>query len=63
LKVLYGWPRGRSGFIGTLKCNDHFTGGFFRPGTKFLRLRPEKAPQDCTVKQVRRENRSALALL
>jgi ATP-dependent DNA ligase len=42
---------------------DHFTGGRFRHGTKFLRWRPEKAPQDCTVKQVQRENRSALALL
>jgi ATP-dependent DNA ligase len=42
---------------------DHFTGGRFRHGTKFLRWRPEKAPRDCTVKQVQRENRSALALL
>jgi ATP-dependent DNA ligase len=42
---------------------DHFTGGRFRHGTKFLRWRPEKAPRDCTIKQVRRENRSALDLL
>lgn len=42
---------------------DHFTGGRFRHGTKFLRWRPEKAPQDCTLKQVERENRSALDLL
>jgi ATP-dependent DNA ligase len=42
---------------------DHFTGGRFRHGTKFLRWRPEKAPRDCTMKQVERENRSALALL
>jgi ATP-dependent DNA ligase len=42
---------------------DHFTGGRFRHGTKFLRWRPEKAPQECTMKQVRRENRSALDLL
>lgn len=42
---------------------DHFTGGRFRHGTKFLRWRPEKAPRDCTVKQVKRENRSALDLL
>jgi len=42
---------------------DHFTGGRFRHGTKFLRWRPEKAPRDCTAKQVQRENRSALALL
>jgi ATP-dependent DNA ligase len=42
---------------------DHFTGGRFRHGTKFLRWRPEKAPKDCTMKQVRMENRSALDLL
>jgi ATP-dependent DNA ligase len=42
---------------------DHFTGGRFRHGTKFLRWRPEKAPRDCTMKQVERENRSALGLL
>ncbi len=42
---------------------DHFTGGRFRHGTKFLRWRPEKAPRDCTMKQVERENRSALHLL
>lgn len=42
---------------------DHFTGGRFRHGTKFLRWRPEKDPKDCTAKQVQRESRSALALL
>ena len=42
---------------------DHFTGGRFRHGTKFLRWRPEKDPKDCTLKQVERENRSALDLL
>ncbi|HEY8669978.1 MAG TPA: ATP-dependent DNA ligase [Terriglobales bacterium] len=42
---------------------DHFTGGRFRHGTKFLRWRPEKSPKDCTLKQVERENRSALDLL
>jgi len=42
---------------------DHFTGGRFRHGTKFLRWRPEKDPRDCTLKQVERENRSALDLL
>ncbi len=42
---------------------DHFTGGRFRHGTKFLRWRPEKKPGDCTMEQVRRENRSALNLL
>lgn len=42
---------------------DHFTGGRFRHGTRFLRWRPEKAPEQCTVKQVRRESQSALNLL
>jgi ATP-dependent DNA ligase len=42
---------------------DHFTGGRFRHGTKFLRWRPEKSPRQCTIKQVRRESRSALDLL
>lgn len=42
---------------------DHFTGGRFRHGTKFLRWRPEKDPRQCTMEQVRREDRSALDLL
>jgi len=42
---------------------DHFTGGRFRHGTKLVRWRPEKDPKDCTLKQVERENRSALDLL
>lgn len=42
---------------------DHFTGGRFRHGTKFLRWRPDKKPLECTIKQVKRENRSALNLL
>jgi ATP-dependent DNA ligase len=42
---------------------DHFTGGRFRHGTKFLRWRRDKDPRECTLKQVKRENRSALDLL
>src|SRR6202162_5363089 len=42
---------------------DHFTGGRFRHGTKVLRWRPEKAPRDCNMKQVKRENKSAMNLL
>ncbi len=42
---------------------DHFTGGRFRHGTKFLRWRPEKDSRECTILQVKRENRSALNLL
>ena len=42
---------------------DHFTGGRFRHGTKFLRWRPDKAPEQCTMDQVRPERKSALKLL
>ena len=42
---------------------DHFTGGRFRHGTKFLRWRPDKAPRQCSMKQVERESGSALELL
>jgi ATP-dependent DNA ligase len=31
---------------------DHFSGGRFRHGTRFLRWRPDKAPQECTYDQV-----------
>jgi len=31
---------------------DHFTGGRFRHGTKFLRWRPEKKPAQCTFDQL-----------
>jgi ATP-dependent DNA ligase len=31
---------------------DHFTGGRFRHGTKFLRWRPDKKPKQCVVDQV-----------
>lgn len=42
---------------------DHFTGGRFRHGTRFVRWRPEKAPQQCKLEQVKRESQSALNLL
>jgi ATP-dependent DNA ligase len=42
---------------------DHFTGGRFRHGTKFIRWRPEKRPDQCTLAQVKRESQSALNLL
>ena len=32
---------------------DHFTGGRFRHGTRFLRWRPDKKPKQCTFEQVR----------
>jgi ATP-dependent DNA ligase len=42
---------------------DHFTGGRFRHGTKFLRWRPDKAPKACTLAQVKRESGLPLLLL
>jgi ATP-dependent DNA ligase len=42
---------------------DHFTGHRFRHGTKLLRWRPDKAPKQCTLRQVAREAKSALSLL
>ena len=32
---------------------DHFTGGRFRHGTKFLRWRPDKKPSQCLLEQVK----------
>src|SRR5439155_5632368 len=42
---------------------DHFSHGRFRHGTKLLRWRPEKRPQDCKLSQVRKESESPLTLL
>ena len=32
---------------------DHFSGGRFRHGSKFLRWRPEKNPEQCTMEQLK----------
>ena len=42
---------------------DHFTGGRFRHGTKLLRWRPDKAPEQCRMSQVEHESRSPLGLI
>jgi ATP-dependent DNA ligase len=42
---------------------DHFSGGRFRHGTKFLRWRPDKSPSQCTMTQVESESRTRLPLL
>jgi ATP-dependent DNA ligase len=42
---------------------DHFTGGRFRHGTKFLRFRPDKKARECTLDQVERRAGTLLALL
>lgn len=38
---------------------DHFSGGRFRHGTKFLRWRPEKKPEQCTMEQIRPGKKTA----
>jgi ATP-dependent DNA ligase len=42
---------------------DHFTGGRFRHGTRFLRWRPDKDPHQCTMDQVEQREGKAMALL
>jgi ATP-dependent DNA ligase len=42
---------------------DHFSGGRFRHGTKFLRWRPDKGPKECSIAQVDKESKSPLSLL
>jgi ATP-dependent DNA ligase len=36
-------------------CYDHVTGNRFRHGTRLLRWRPDKAPEQCTFDQLERE--------
>jgi ATP-dependent DNA ligase len=38
---------------------DHVTGRRFRHGTKFLRWRPDKAPEQCRFDQLQHETRPA----
>jgi ATP-dependent DNA ligase len=33
-------------------CYDHVSGGRFRHGTRFLRWRPDKAPEQCRMAQI-----------
>jgi ATP-dependent DNA ligase len=42
---------------------DHFTGGRFRHGTRFLRWRPDKEPRQCTMDQVEHREGKSLVLL
>jgi ATP-dependent DNA ligase len=55
------WSTGRSSDWHPLKARlvcevryDHFSGGRFRHGTKFIRWRPDKKPSQCTMEQVMR---------
>jgi ATP-dependent DNA ligase len=42
---------------------DHVSGGRFRHGTTLLRWRPDKAPRQCTMDQLKQKASRALALL
>src|SRR6478672_10829677 len=44
-------------------CYDHFTGDRFRHGTKLLRWRPDKAPKQCTLEQVKQKKADLMKLL
>jgi ATP-dependent DNA ligase len=64
------WSRGRSSEWQPLAPRkvveveyDHFSGGRFRHGTKFLRWRPDKAARQCTLDQLGRPPGSLAALL
>ncbi|MCC6142757.1 MAG: ATP-dependent DNA ligase [Candidatus Hydrogenedentes bacterium] len=42
---------------------DHVTGGRFRHGTRFLRWRPDKRPDQCRMEQIHMQKGKPLALL
>ena len=44
-------------------CYDHFTGERFRHGTRLVRWRPDKAPRQCTLDQVKQKKADLLSLL
>ncbi len=61
------WSNGRSADWTPLKTKlvvevryDHVTGDRFRHGTTLLRWRPDKAPKQCTLAQLRAESASLL---
>jgi ATP-dependent DNA ligase len=42
---------------------DHFTNDRFRHGTRLIRWRPDKAPEQCRMEQVAKPGRGSMALL
>jgi ATP-dependent DNA ligase len=42
---------------------DHISGGRFRHGTRLLRWRPDKSPQQCTLDQIAQKSAKLLTLL
>jgi ATP-dependent DNA ligase len=64
------WSTERSGEWQPLKpklvvevCYDHFSGGRFRHGTRLLRWRPDKAPGQCGMEQVKQKTGDLMRLL
>ena len=64
------WSTERSGEWQPLKpklvvevCYDHFSGDRFRHGTRLLRWRPDKAPRQCTLDQVKQKKANLMTLL
>jgi ATP-dependent DNA ligase len=64
------WSTERSGEWQPLKPElvvevgyDHFSGGRFRHGTKLIRWRPDKAPRQCTIEQVKQKRGNLMRLL
>ena len=44
-------------------CYDHFSGERFRHGTRLMRWRPDKAPEQCTIEQVKQKRADLMKLL
>jgi ATP-dependent DNA ligase len=44
-------------------CYDHFSGERFRHGTRLLRWRPDKAPKQCRMDQVKQKRANLMKLL
>jgi ATP-dependent DNA ligase len=64
------WSTERSGQWVPLKpklvvevCYDHFSGDRFRHGTRLMRWRPDKAPQQCRMDQVKQKRADLMGLL
>src|SRR5262249_30936705 len=64
------WSTERSGEWQPLKpklvveiCYDHFSGERFRHGTRLLRWRPDKAPRQCTLDQVKQKKANLMKIL
>ena len=62
-RILAQWCVGCCNQIGFETCCDHFTGERFRHGTRLLRWRPDKAPKQCTIDQIKQKKAKLMALL